>query len=62
MKNYIKTGADINAKDLTGMNALHYACYFGRNKVVKLLLDNGAEVNEVNRDGKTSLDLVEVMF
>ena len=62
VKNFIKTGADINAKDLSGMNALHYACYFGRDKVVQLLLVNGAEVNEVNRDGNTSLDLVEVMF
>ena len=42
---YLKAGGDVNATDSTGMNFLHNAAYRGQVKVVRALLDLGADVN-----------------
>ena len=47
----IQQGVDIEAKDEHGMNALHWAAYLGRNKVIQLLLDSEADI-----EAKTSND------
>ncbi len=45
----------VNARDLHGNTALHYASYFDRKSIVKLLLDNGADVEIKNKLGHTPL-------
>jgi len=42
----IKDGADVNGIDETGQSPLHHACYLGYLEIIKLLLDNGANVNK----------------
>ncbi|XP_060063801.1 oxysterol-binding protein-related protein 1-like [Ylistrum balloti] len=44
-----------NSKANRGWTALHLATYFGHTCVVKLLLENGADVNVVNPNGDTPL-------
>lgn len=52
----IDAGADLNAQDPAfGVTPLSLAATFGRDAVVKLLLERGAEVKQTNRDGGTAL-------
>ncbi len=44
-------------KNKLGDTALHAAAWKGRTEVVKLLLLNDAEVNIINSEGKTALEL-----
>ncbi|CAF0724108.1 unnamed protein product [Didymodactylos carnosus] len=46
---------DINAKDSIGSTALHDACYFGHDDIVRLLLKAGAHVLARDTDGATAL-------
>ena len=41
----LKEGAGVNKKDLKHITALHLACQKGWHSVVKVLLDNRADVN-----------------
>ena len=45
----------MKAKDQTGATPLHHATGFGTLATVKLMLDNGAEVNATNRRGSTPI-------
>jgi ankyrin repeat protein len=50
--------ADVNAQDLNFQNtALHLAFKDGNDKVIKLLIDAGADVTRQNAVGQTSLDM-----
>ncbi|AAR83387.1 CNPV041 ankyrin repeat protein [Canarypox virus] len=52
----IKKGIDINIKDDLGNTALHYSCDYAKgSKIVKKLLDCGADPNIVNDLGVTPL-------
>ena len=54
VKGLLKSGANVNAthgKD----TALMIACQLGNEGIVNLLLENGADVNAKNSDGKTAL-------
>ena len=57
----INEGIDINLKDGGGNTALHYLCddnstdYNEVFKLIKILLDKGADVNERNKQQSTSL-------
>ena len=51
----IEQGADINARDEKGIDALVYAIVHGHVEIVKLLVEQGADVNSKNRDKETAL-------
>lgn len=56
----IGQGAKLNLKDAQQSTALHVAAFFAQPKVVKLLLDSGADMNVTNKDGATPLDIVSI--
>ena len=47
----------INFKDNSGMNGFHYACAYGRNSILELLLNkpHGIEFDAKDNDGKNGL-------
>jgi len=47
----------INTKDSSGSTPLHHAAYGGQAQTAELLLDKGADIDSVNGDGKTSLQI-----
>lgn len=49
---------DINAKTNLNWSALMLAASKGDEKIVELLLDNGADTSTTNNDGNTAMDLV----
>ena len=51
----IKLGADVNAKDKYGDTALILAAWYGYTEVAKLLLAAGADVNAKDNGGYTAL-------
>ncbi|KAG8560246.1 hypothetical protein GDO81_014854 [Engystomops pustulosus] len=53
----IKNGANINAKDMLEMTALHWATEHNHQDVVDLLIKNGADVNIQSKFGKTPFDI-----
>lgn len=55
----LQDGADVDYMDTSNDTALHKACRYGRNDVVKLLLDAGSDVNSAKREssGVTPLQL-----
>ena len=55
VKQHIAAGADVNAKDVDGINPLHYATWTDHKETVELLITNGADVNAKEEDGGTPL-------
>lgn len=53
----LASGADINARDVTGRSALHWAAGDRRDEIVELLLANGASCNRADDCGYTPLHL-----
>jgi ankyrin repeat protein len=49
--------ADVNAKDHEGNTALHNAAARGDVEMIKYLVEKGADVKAVNREGKTTADM-----
>lgn len=45
----------MNSKDNTGASALFIASQQGHTRIVKLLCDNGADVNIQDNDGRTAI-------
>lgn len=56
VKELLKRGADIHYKDLKGRNALHYAAGFGKEDVVKTLIENNVNLFEADNANMTALD------
>ncbi|GIY33491.1 hypothetical protein CEXT_536251 [Caerostris extrusa] len=58
VKYVLSKNIDIGAKDVSGMNSLHVASYFGRADIVEFFLkDQNMSPNEETSDGMTPLDL-----
>ncbi|MGH9143814.1 MAG: ankyrin repeat domain-containing protein [Vicinamibacterales bacterium] len=50
-------GMDVNAKDHDGNTAVHNAAARGDNEMILYLVAKGADVKQVNREGKTTVDM-----
>ena len=46
MQSLLRMGLDPNSVDKMGHSALHHAVFEGQPDILKLLLDNGAEINQ----------------
>ena len=46
---------DIDTKDYTGRMALHIAAYQGNTRILKYLLEHGANINAVDNEGRTPI-------
>ncbi|CAJ0931233.1 unnamed protein product, partial [Mesorhabditis belari] len=57
IKSQILRGIDINARNVSGWTALHYAAYLGHEATVSLFLDNSAQIDTCNARGQTALML-----
>ena len=53
----LDSGIDVNAQDATGNTALHYAIFRENRKLIKLLLNHGADVDIENNKDKPSWEL-----
>ena len=53
----IEKSVDVNATQVDGMTALHWACRHDDLEMAKLLVETGADVNTTNRYGVTPLTL-----
>ena len=64
VKECLKNGADVNAKDDDGWTALIYAVRWSNvsstKATVKMLIDAGADVNAISNDGWTALMLAAI--
>jgi ankyrin repeat protein len=49
--------ADVNARDHEGYTALHHAAARGDNEMILYLVQHGADVKAVTRDGRTTVDM-----
>ena len=56
VKQHLAAGVDVNAKDVDGINPLHYATWTDHKETVELLITNGADVNAQDDDDQTALD------
>lgn len=52
-----KSGADINAKDMLKMTALHWAAQHGHHGVTEALIKHGADVHALSKFDKTPFDI-----
>ena len=52
-----EVGADVNARDHNGYNAVHHAAARGDDELVRYLVDRGVDVTEVSRMGQTTVDM-----
>jgi ankyrin repeat protein len=50
-------GADVNARDHNGYNAVHHAAARGDNELILYLVKKGADVTAVSRRGQTTADM-----
>ncbi len=50
-------GADVNARDHNGFNAVHHAAARGDDELIRYLVSKGADVMAVSRAGQTTVDM-----
>ena len=53
----VKAGANVNAQAMDDVTPLHDACLVGQLKMVKMLLEKGADPRLKNKKGKTPQDV-----
>lgn len=61
VRNYIDDKNDINETNESQQTFLHLACRYCHPDVVKLLLDNGAKINQLNMHGYSPFDYLHVI-
>ena len=52
-----EVGADVNARDHNGYNAVHHAASRGDNELIRYLVDKGVDVTQISRMGQTTVDM-----
>ncbi len=57
VKYLLELGADVNARDHNGYNALHHAAARGDNEMILYLVARGVDVTAVSRRGQTTADM-----
>lgn len=62
MQAIIRHGANLSAKDDTGMTALHYAVVDQNKAIVSQLLVYGADPNQPDERGRTAFDLADSLY
>ena len=62
VKHLISCGANVNAVDLGGSTALHWAAMRGHVEICKALLEAKANKNMLNAQGKAPIDLARPEF
>lgn len=62
VKNLIKKGVNVNAKDREGWTALHHMCCLSRTNIAKVLIKAGADVNAKTNAGFTPLSFANGDF
>ena len=55
----LQHGADVNAKQMSGITPLHSAAHNGQTAMVELLLANNADKNSRTEEGKSPADMAE---
>ncbi len=55
-------GADVNARDHNGYTPLHHAAARGHDEMVEYLVEQGADVTVVSRQGQTTVDMANGPF
>ncbi|MGI9626157.1 MAG: ankyrin repeat domain-containing protein [Longimicrobiales bacterium] len=55
-------GADVNARDHNGYNAVHHAAARGDTELIRYLVAQGADVMAVSRSGQTTIDMANGPF
>ena len=53
-----KKNKNINAKNNKGQTSLHLACLKGNEAIINLLIQNGANINELDLKGNKPFDLL----
>ncbi len=53
----IKSGANVNARQMQGVTPLHSAAHNGQTKIAKLLIESGADINAKTDKGQTPLSM-----
>ena len=51
------SGATLSSLDKEGLSALSWACLKGHRTVVQFLVEEGAEIDQMDKNGRTPLDL-----
>jgi len=54
---FLQNGADVNAKDMLKMTALHWATEHNHRDVVELLIKCGADVHAFSKFDKSAFDI-----